>query len=108
MGFTTVKNCHSRESRETDFHRGTGYIRKVRHLDAFGCQLYLMLPAIRLSCKECMASFVWNYPFVAPKKRYTKAFEDTLPKQAIGATITHTARVTETPASTMEWIEYGS
>lgn len=81
--------------------RGTSYTRKVRHLDAFGCQVYLMLPAIRLSCNECTASFVWNYPFVAPKKRYTKAFEDTLPKQAIGSTITHTARVTETPASTV-------
>lgn len=81
--------------------RGTAYTRKVRHLDAFGCHVYLKLPAIRLSCKECTASFVWDYSFVAQKKRYTKAFEATLPKQAIGATITHTARVTETPASTV-------
>ncbi len=81
--------------------RGISYRRKVRHLDAFGCQVYLKLPAIRLSCKHCTASFVWDYAFVAPKKRYTKAFEATLPKQAIGATITHTARVTETPASTV-------
>ncbi|WP_376776806.1 ISL3 family transposase [Sporosarcina sp. NCCP-2331] len=81
--------------------RGTSYTRMVRHLDAFGCHVYLKLPAIRLSCKECMASFVWDYAFVAPKKRNTKAFEATLPKQAIRSTITHTACVTEIPASTV-------
>lgn len=59
----------------------------------------MKLPAIRLSGKDCMISFVWDYSFVAPKNRYTKVFESILPKQAIGLTITHTARVTETPAS---------
>ncbi|WP_228548390.1 ISL3 family transposase [Sporosarcina obsidiansis] len=81
--------------------RGIGYTRKVRHLDAFGCQVYLKLPAIRLSCKDSTTSIVCDYSFVAPKKRYTKAFEAILPKQAIRSTITHTARVTETPASTV-------
>lgn len=89
--------CRSRQT----IRRGLGYTRKVRHLDAFSCQVYMKLPAIRLSCKDCHASFVWDYPFVASKKRYTKAFESALPKQAIGSTITHTARVTETPASTV-------
>ena len=30
--------------------RGINSIRKVRHLDSFGCVVYLNLPAIRLSC----------------------------------------------------------
>ena len=81
--------------------RGSSYTRTVRHLEAFGCQVFLKLPAIRLSCKDCVANFVWDYSFVAPKKRYTKAFEATLPKQAIRSTITHTAYVTHTPASTV-------
>ncbi len=79
------------------FVLGVSYRRTVRHLDAFGYQVYLK----RLSCKVCAASFVWHYAVVAPKKRYTKAFEATLPKQAIGATIRHTARVTETPVTTV-------
>lgn len=62
--------------------------------------MYLLLPAIRLTCKDCHAHFVWHYDCVAPKKRYTKAFEATLPKQAIGATITHAARLSETPPTT--------
>lgn len=81
--------------------RGTAYQRKVRHLAAFGKRVYLLLPAIRLTCKDCHAHFVWHYDCVAPKKRYTKAFETTLPKQAIGATITHAARLSETPPTTV-------
>lgn len=86
---------------ENTIRRGIGYVRKVRHLEAFGCPVYLNLPAIRLSCTTCFAHFVWAYECVAPKKRYTKAFEATLPKHAIGATITHTARVTKIPATTV-------
>lgn len=81
--------------------RGTAYQRKVRHLAAFGKRVYLLLPAIRLTCKDCHAHFVWHYDCVAPKKRYTKAFEATLPKQAIGATIAHAARLSETPPTTV-------
>ena len=86
---------------ENTTRRGIGYVRKVRHLEAFGCPVYLNLPAIRMSCTACFAHFVWVYECVAPKKRYTKAFEATLPKQAIGATITHTSRVANTPSTTV-------
>jgi transposase len=81
--------------------RGINSIRKVRHLDSFGCVVYLNLPAIRLSCTSCGAHFVWSYNCVAPKKRYTKAFENSLPKQVVGATVIHAARVTNTPATTI-------
>ncbi|MEL5987992.1 transposase family protein [Kurthia gibsonii] len=77
--------------------RGIAYQRKVRYLAAFGKRVYLLLSAIRLTCKDCQAHFVWTYDCVAPKKRYTKAFEATLPKQVIRATMTHAARLSETP-----------
>lgn len=81
--------------------RGVNSIRKVRHLDAFGCVVYLNLPAIRLSCTSCGAYFVWAYDCVAPKKRYTKVFEQSLPKLVVGATVTHAARVMNTPTTTI-------
>lgn len=84
--------------------RGTVYTRKVRHLSAFGQRVYLLLPVIRMSCTICHALFVWHYEFVAPKKRYTNAFEAALPKHVIGATVKHAARITETPASTLNRI----
>lgn len=100
MPIESKQSCPVCQSHQT-IRRGISYRRTVRHLDAFGCRVYLKLPAIRLSCKACTASFVWQYPFVAPKKRYTKAFEATLPKQAVGATIAYAARTTETPATTV-------
>lgn len=99
----TTQPCPICASMQT-IRRGTAYQRKVRHLDAFGKRVYLFLPAIRLTCKKCHAHFVWHYDCVAPKKRYTKAFEATLPKQAIGATITHAARLSETPPTTVHRI----
>ena len=92
--------CPICSSHET-IRRGVSSIRKVRHLDAFGCMVFLKLPAVRLSCTSCFAHFIWLYDCVAPKKRYTKAFEASLPKQVVGATITHTARVTNTPPTTV-------
>jgi len=64
--------------------RGTAYQRKVRHLDAFDRCVYLMMPAIRMICTSCQYHFNWVYDCVAPKKRYTKAFEASLPKKAMG------------------------
>lgn len=90
--------------------KGCAYQRKVRHLPAFGHRVYLVLPSIRLCCKHCGISFVWHYDCVAPGKRYTKQFEDSLPGHVIGATITHASKQTQTPATTVErvfkrWME---
>lgn len=82
--------------------RGVAYTRKVRHLPAFGRPVYLCLPAIRMTCKGCHASFVWQYACVAPGKRYTKAFESALPSQVVGATVTRAARQMDTPSTTVE------
>lgn len=98
-----IQSCPSCHSSQV-IRRGTAYNRKVRHLPAFECKVFLILPAIRMTCKICDASFVWNYECVTPGKRYTKAFEESLPKQVLGATVSHASRQTQTPASTVERI----
>ncbi len=81
---------------------GIPYHRKVRHLSAFGKTVYLRLPAIRMQCKECFATFVWEYSFVGAKKRYTKQFESFVVQQASGSTIKTTADQQNVPYSTAE------
>ncbi|HJV15873.1 MAG TPA: ISL3 family transposase [Bacillales bacterium] len=93
--------------------KGSAYLRKVRHLPAFGHRVFLFLPAIRMMCKDCDASFVWQYECVASGKRYTKQFEASLPGYVVGATVTHAARQAQTPATTVErifkrWMEIES
>lgn len=110
IGFTqpcpVCSSCHV-------IRRGTAYMRRVRHLPAFGRTVYLLLPAIRMTCKDCQASFVWQYTCVASGKRYTKAFEASLPAQVTGATVAQAARQTNTPSTTVErvykkWLQQAS
>lgn len=98
--------CHGIEV----IRKGIAYQRKVRHLSAFGHRVFLFMPSIRMMCKHCEASFVWQYECVASGKRYTKQFEASLPHQVLGATVTHSAKQTQTPATTVErvfkqWME---
>lgn len=101
--------CHGKDV----IRKGCAYQRKVRHLPAFGCRVFLFLPAIRLMCKQCDVSFVWKYGCVAPGKRYTKKFEASLPGHVVGATVSHAAKQTQTPSTTVErvfkqWMEMES
>lgn len=89
---------------ENIIRKGIAYQRKVRHLSAFGRRVFLLLPAIRLFCKQCDITFVWQYSCVARGKRYTKSFEASIPSQVVGATVTHAAKQTQTPATTVERI----
>ncbi|MGM0877725.1 MAG: transposase family protein [Bacillota bacterium] len=72
--------CHSNQV----IRRGVAYQRKVCHLPTFGRRVFLILPAIRMTCTHCEASFVWQYECVAPGKRYTRSFEASLPNQVVG------------------------
>ncbi|WP_146552223.1 transposase family protein [Rummeliibacillus sp. SL167] len=65
--------CPICASQET-IRRGIHSIRKVRHLDSFGCVVYLTLPALRLSCRACGAHFVWSYDCVRTEKALHKSF----------------------------------
>jgi transposase len=48
--------CHGIEV----IRKGIAYQRKVRHLSAFGHCVFLFMPSIRMMCKHCEASFVWQ------------------------------------------------
>jgi transposase len=95
-----VQACPTCRSAASVIRRGTAYIRKVRHLPVFGYDVFLHLPAIRLSCHGCGSSFVWQYEGVAPKKRYTKAFEQQV-SSVLGSTIQHMARVLRMPITSL-------
>ncbi|RFA37162.1 hypothetical protein CAI16_01400 [Virgibacillus dokdonensis] len=95
--------CHS-----TSVHRnGIPYKRDVRHLAAFGRTVHLSIPAICLACKNCGSTFTWEYSFVEPKKRYTKAFSAYLASRTYGTTVTQTSMEEQVPYSTMERIFKG-
>lgn len=97
---THVQACPTCRSDASVIRRGTAYYRTIRHLPAFGCPVFLQLPAIRLSCEGCHTSYVWQYEAVAPKKRYTKAFEQQA-SSVVGSTVHHMARVLDIPETTL-------
>ena len=92
--------CHS----TSVIRNGIPYKRNVRHLAAFEKSVDLRIPAISLACKDCGATFTWEYSFVEPKKRYTKVFSAYLARQTYGATVAHTSMEEQVPYSTMERI----
>ena len=92
--------CHS----SSVIRNGTPYKRTIRHLAAFDKSVDLLIPAIYLACKDCEATFIWDYSFVEPKKRYTKAFSALLARQTYGTTVEHISHEQQVPYSTMERI----
>ena len=82
----------------------TPYGRKIRHLPIFEKASFIMVPAIFMKCKDCNCSYVWEYDFVAPYHRYSKALRDNFPKYVIDSTVKHAARVYKIPYSTAERI----
>jgi transposase len=82
--------------------RGVSGYRKVRHLPIFELKTILLLPRVRLSCKNCFFSFTMQYSFVCGKSRYTNQYKEQVSDAAVGATVTNAARITKTPYSTAE------
>ncbi|WCK52993.1 transposase family protein [Aneurinibacillus sp. Ricciae_BoGa-3] len=62
-----IQPCPCCHSAGHVIRRGIAYTRKVRHLPAFGRIVFLMLPAIRMTCTNCDLSFVCRYSCVAPE-----------------------------------------
>lgn len=81
---------------------GTPYKRRVRHLSMGVSHTYLLLPAIALECQNCGFHFVWQYDFVAPKKRYTIAFQNQCLQKGHGTTVKCLAKFEEAPYTTVE------
>ncbi|OXM13377.1 ISL3 family transposase [Paenibacillus herberti] len=91
--------CHSEHFVKRE---GKNTPRKIRHLSLFGKKSYLHVPALRLSCSRCRIGFVWAYYFVGPKQRYSRLFRNQTVEQALGSTAAHSAKMQETPASTVQ------
>ena len=77
--------------------RGQSKPRHVRHLDLFENSTVLILPTIRLTCRECDLNFTWEYSFVKPKSRYTNAFKSKLARSIDGGTVKHSVKNLNVP-----------
>jgi len=76
--------------------------KKITHLNMGLVPCVLIVPSIKLKCKNCEANFAYTYEFVEGKERYTKAFKAQIYHIAIGSTVEHSANLTGTPYSTVE------
>lgn len=84
--------------------KGSSGNRRVRHLPLCGNKTFLLLPKIRLYCKDCMLNFTFKYSFIEGKSRYTKPYNDNLANAVTGSTVAHASEFTGTPYSTVERI----
>ena len=82
--------------------RGQSKPRHVRHLDLFENSTVLILPTIRLTCRECDLNFTWEYSFVKPKSRYTNAFKSKLARSIDGGTVKHSVKNLNVPYTSGE------
>ena len=82
--------------------RGKSRPRHVRHLNLFENRTILILPTIRLTCKDCGSNFTWEYSFVKPKSRYTNAFKRKLAKSIHGGTVKHSVKIFNLPYTSGE------
>lgn len=84
--------------------RGKSGYRHVRHLPIFEDKTILRLPKIRMCCKNCNASFTWQYSFVTGKSRYSSAFKAKVSQAVTGSTVTHACKIMDAAYSTIERI----
>lgn len=101
IGYTqTCPCCKSSNA----IRRGSAGIRKIHHLPIFQNKVILKVPKIRMSCKDCSASFSWQYTFVSGKSRYTNEFKEFIATKVPGATVLHCVKTLGIPYSTVERI----
>ena len=84
--------------------RGSSGIRRVKHLPIFQNEVILKVLKIRMSCKDCDASFSWEYTFITGKSHYTNEFKEFIAIKVPGATVIHCAKTLKIPYSTVERI----
>lgn len=84
--------------------RGSSGTRRIKHLPIFQNEVILKVPKIRMSCKNCDASFSWQYPFVTGKSHYTNEFKEFIAVKVPGATVIHCSKALRIPYSTVERI----
>jgi transposase len=94
-------NCPCCESAKVVLNGNDGY-RRVQHLKMGLIPSILIVPQIRLKCKDCQATFGHTYTFVDGKEQYTIALKAHVYEISIGSTVQHTVAVTGIPYSTVE------
>lgn len=95
------QGCPVCQSMQHVIRKGSNGSRIIRHLSVFGKKSFLHVPALRLQCTACEVGFGWIYEFVEPKQRYSKLFRAQTVEQVLGSTAAHSARMQQTPASTV-------
>ncbi len=96
-----IQNCPCC-GRNQVIRNGKDGFRFVRHLPIAEKKCLLIVPQIRLRCKNCSATFGWQYEFMSGKERYTKAFKANVYKNSIGSTVKNASELTDSPYSTTE------
>nr|WP_231578462.1 MULTISPECIES: transposase family protein [Paenibacillus] len=96
------QRCPLCKSDQNLIRKGSNGIRTVRNLPVFAKKTFLHVPSMRLSCTTCEVGFGWFYEFVGPKQRYSWLFRSHTVEQALGSTATHSARIQQLPASTVQ------
>lgn len=96
-----VQNCPCCGSEEVIRNGKDGY-RKIRHLPISDKKCLLVIPQIRMYCKNCSATYGWKYEFVEGKQQYSKAFKASIYKNSIGSTVKNAVECVSAPYSTIE------
>ncbi|CAH1059814.1 hypothetical protein [Paenibacillus pseudetheri] len=96
------QNCPCCMSDQAVIRKGSNVIRRIRHLQVFDKKTYLCVPSIRMYCVNCGIGFVWAYDFVDPKQRHSHLFRFHAVKHALGATAAHSAKMHQTPVSSVQ------
>lgn len=100
---TYIQNCPCCNNKNI-IRKGSSGQRKVRHLSLCGNKTFLLLPKIRLYCKDCLINFTFKYDFINGKSRYTNQYNDKIANAVTGSTVAHASEITKTPYSTVERI----
>jgi transposase len=62
------------ESRSLEVYSKGPYVRKVRHLDSFGRQIYLKIHTQRFQCRRCHRSFIPPLPGIKPYRHSSEPY----------------------------------
>jgi len=95
------QHCPVCESSQTVLNGSDGD-RRIQHLKMGVMPCVLVVPRIRLLCKECKSTFGHEYAFVDGKEQYTIAVKAHVYEIAVGSTVQHSVAVSGIPYSTSE------
>lgn len=96
-----TQNCPCCKS-DNVIRNGKDGLRTIQHLPLCDKICNIIVPKIRLRCKNCMATFNWQYEFVEGKSRYTNAVQSKAYLNSIGSTVKKASDLLNISYSTIE------